>query len=137
MGNAICWKEIIGGRRNEFIMLKKIKKFSGYYVTAHAKRLKLTHPKWRLFFVLFVAALLIVVNDYLVANYSAVVEANGKARFLPDTLFNWFMTGVVLGIICLALLYEGEFILSLMKMAVQMEAENKEKLAKNIKRKGK
>ena len=112
------------------MVLKKIKKFSSYYLAAHSQRLKLTHPTWRLFFVLAVAVGVLFVNDYLQVNYAAVVEANGKLRYLPDALFNWFMTGLVLGILTLALLYEGEFILSLKHMVKDFEGEAGEKISK-------
>ena len=117
------------------MVLKKIKKFSSYYLSAHSQRLKLTNPTWRLFFVLAVAAGVLLVNDYLQVNYAAVVEANGKLRYLPDALFNWFMTGLVAGILALALLYECEFILSLRSLVKGFEGEAKAKIASARKRK--
>lgn len=119
------------------MVLKKLEKFSGYYVAAHGQRLKLTHLKWRTIWILMAVLAVLMVNDYLQFNYSVVVEANGKARYLPETLFNWFMTGVAFGIIALAVMYEGEFILSLRRLSREVEGKVKEKIAALPKKQGK
>ena len=111
------------------MVLKKLKKFSGYYSIAHSQRVKMSSPKWRIILILIAVSIVLIANEYLQANYSTVVYANGKSRFLPETLFNWFMTGTAFGILILALMYEGEFILALRKTVNEIESNAKEKIA--------
>ncbi len=99
----------------------------GFYISAHSRRRDFFSWKWRLFVMLLVAAVALVINDYvhdkyaLAAAYTIDPQTGGTTEFvLADKLFNWFMTGTLFGIIALAALYEGEFVLGLRKMIRQV-----------------
>ena len=110
---------------------KKIKTLRGYYVSAHEKRMQFYSWKWRLFAVLLAVLIVLFVNDYLQAKYAPTVvytlspdgSISPASYTLADKLFNWFMTGVIFGIIALAILYEGEFLLGINKMIKAWEKQ--------------
>ncbi|MEM4255043.1 MAG: hypothetical protein QXR53_01805 [Candidatus Norongarragalinales archaeon] len=103
----------------------------GYYISAHRQRMDFFNWKWRLFVILLASLLVLFINDYLQAKYVGTVAFEAKADgsleaaayAMPDKLFNWFMTGVLFGIVALAVLYEGEFILGLRKMIARFEKQ--------------
>src|SRR3989344_3410070 len=111
------------------MVLKKLRVLRGYYVSAHKMRTDFFNWKWRLFIILIAALALLFINDYLQYKYTSAIvqeiQPDGTLAAadyaLSGKLFNWFMTGVLFGIIALAALYEGEFILGLRKMAKSLE----------------
>ncbi len=110
---------------------KKLGVLKNYYMSAHGIRRDFFNWKWRLFVILLAALLVLFVNDYLQGKYAgtAVIAispdgtADAAPYTLPDKLFNWFMTGMLFGIVALAVLYEGEFILGLRRMVVHFEKQ--------------
>lgn len=108
---------------------KKLGVLKNYYLSANGIRRNFYSWKWRLFVALLAALVILSVNEYLQTKYAATavlqINADGNAGeapyTLPDKMFNWFMTGVLFGIVALAVLYEGEFILSLRRMIARFE----------------
>ena len=101
---------------------------TSYYLLAHKRRQEWANWKWRVFAILVVLAVMFFVNDYLQANYYTTVtfvKPSGEptAFVLADKLFYWFATGAILGLVAMALIYEGEFILALMKFARGIDGE--------------
>jgi hypothetical protein len=112
----------------EEIVLAKIKMLTAFYLLAHKRRQEWANWKWRIFATLVVLAVLFYVNDYLAAKYYATVsftrpDGEAVAFLLSDKLFYWFATGVLIGMVCLALIYEGEFVLGLLKIGRGIENE--------------
>ncbi|MFH1056330.1 MAG: hypothetical protein V1717_00840 [Candidatus Micrarchaeota archaeon] len=110
---------------------KRMGVLKGYYVSAHRRRMDFYSWKWRVFLILLAGLIALFVNDYLQVKYAAVVPFEAKADgtleatsyTMAARLFNWFMTGVLFGIITLAIMYEGEFILGLNKMVSKFEKQ--------------
>lgn len=108
---------------------KKLGVLKNYYVSAHGIRRDFYNWKWRLFVALLAALVILYVNDYLQDKYALTVvyNVNPQGGILPadytlaGKIFNWFMTGTLFGIVLLAALYEGEFILGLRKMMNRVE----------------
>lgn len=108
--------------------LKKLKMLTAYYLLAHKRRQEWANWKWRVFAILVVLVVMFYVRDYLDANYYAAVsfmKPSGEtaAFVLADKLFYWFATGVIIGMVALAIIYEGEFVLGLLKIARGIEAD--------------
>jgi len=110
---------------------KKLGVLKNYYASAHGIRRDFFNLKWRLFVILLAALLVLFVNDYLQNKYAATAviaispdgTADAAPYALPDKLFNWFMTGVLFGIVALGVLNEGEFILGLRRMIMRFERD--------------
>ncbi len=110
---------------------KKLGVLKNYYLSAHGIRRDFYNWKWRLFIIFLACLVILFINDYLQGKYVATVAFEAKADgtleaasyAFADKLFNWFMTGVLFGIIALAVLYEGEFILGLRKMISKFEKQ--------------
>ncbi|HIH20364.1 TPA: hypothetical protein HA244_03795 [Candidatus Micrarchaeota archaeon] len=102
----------------------KLSVLKGYYISAHSRRRDFYNWKWRVFLIFLAVLTVLFVNDYLQAKYvdTAVnkINADGSITAAPyaiaDRLFYWFMTGVLFGVVALAVLNEGEFILGLRRM---------------------
>jgi hypothetical protein len=108
--------------------MAKIKMLTSFYLLAHKRRQEWANWKWRLFAILVTLIIMLYVNDYLQRNYytavSFVKPGGGAAAFvLADKLFYWFATGVIIGLVAMALIYEGEFMLALLKFARGIESE--------------
>lgn len=110
---------------------RRLKILRGYYISAHRTRMDFYSWKWRLFVILLAGLAILFINDYLQTKYVGTVAFEAKADgsleaasyTVGDKLFNWFMTGMLFGIVALAILYEGEFILGLRKMVVRFEKQ--------------
>ncbi len=108
---------------------KKLGVLKNYYISAHGIRRDFYNWKWRLFVALLAALVILYINDYVQDKYAltAVYHVNPQGGLAPadytlsGKIFNWFMTGMLFGIIALAVLYEGEFILGLRKMINHFE----------------
>ena len=113
---------------------KKLGTMRGYYISAHRRRMDFYSWKWRLLVILTAALLALFVNDYLQAKYAGAIvftlnpDGSGLAPAgyaMADKLFYWFMTGVLFGIVALAVLNEGEFILGIRKMLKKIGSEER------------
>ena len=107
------------------MVLKHTKNLFNFYSFIHHKRKLWFSWKWRLFCVLLAIAIILIVQEYLESRY--LIPTNdllGKTFLLSDRLFYWFMTGTLFGIITLAVLYEGEFILGLRRVVKHMEKQS-------------
>ncbi len=101
---------------------------TAYYLLAHKRRQEWANWKWRIFAILLVLVVMFYVRDYLTQNYYATVEftkpgGEAAAFVLADKLFYWFATGMIIGMVALAMIYEGEFVLGLLKIARGVESE--------------
>lgn len=111
-------------------MRKRLGEILKYYSIAHVKRAEWYSWKWRLFCILLALFAIAFVNDYLQTKYLGYEIRNLQEGVfvtttlsLADKLFYWFMTGFLFGVIALAILYEGEFILGLRKIVREFEKE--------------
>ena len=102
---------------------KRIKRLAGYYSAMHFQRAAWYSWKWRLIVILLAAICVSYVYDLLQTKYFHVVVMGAQSFVLADKLFSWFMTGVLFGIIALAVLYEGEVMLGLRRALSQVEGE--------------
>lgn len=102
---------------------KKLKRLAGYYSAMHFQRVAWYSWKWRLIVVLLAAICISFVYDLLQTKYFHVVVMGAQSFVLADKLFSWFMTGVLFGIIALAILYEGEVMLGLRRAIREIEGE--------------
>ncbi|MBI5226264.1 hypothetical protein HY994_03420 [Candidatus Micrarchaeota archaeon] len=106
-------------------MLKRLKKYASFYRIAHHKRVQLYHWKWRLFFILLVAAAMILVYEYLQGRYPYGVfdPIKGVKFMLSERIFEWFSIGVMFGVVALAAMYEGEFMFSVRRLVKHFEMQ--------------
>lgn len=119
---------------------RKLGILGGYYVSAHRRRMDFYSWKWRLFIILLAALLALFINDYLQTKYElAVVYQVNPAGALQEVdytlaqkLFNWFMTGTLFGIVVLAVMYEGEFIIGLFKIVSRFEKQAERQVGTRI-----
>ncbi len=96
------------------------------YHAAHQTRASWYHLQWRIFAALLAAAAIAVIYNYLVWKYPVfLVEYGG---FLGEKYFYWFMLGVIFGLVSLAAVFEGEFILGVKRVAKEVEQEAKREL---------
>ncbi|MBI4361080.1 hypothetical protein HY572_04900 [Candidatus Micrarchaeota archaeon] len=105
--------------------LKRLKKYASFYKIAHHQRVQLFNLKWRLLVILVVAAAMFLVYEYLQWRYPVTFfdELRGKPVILSDRIFEWFGIGVAFGVIALAGLYEGEFMLGVRRLAKHFEQQ--------------
>lgn len=85
--------------------------------------------------VLLTAALLALIYEYLTNKYFyglAYTPIGGEPVFfvLSEKLFAWFVTGTIFGAVMLFLVFEGEFVLGLVKLARAIESEAEKGLLK-------
>ena len=106
-------------------MLKRLKKYASFYRIAHHKRVQMFHLTWRIFFILLVAAVMIMVNEYLQARspYGVYDAIKGVKFLLADRIFEWFSIGVMFGVLALGAMNEGEFILSVRRLLKHFEMQ--------------
>ena len=108
--------------------MARIKMLTSYYLLAHKRRQEWANWKWRLFAILVTIIILFYVNEYLAQNYYTTVsfvKPSGEAAafVLSDKLFYWFASGMIFGLVVMAMIYEGEFMLALLKLARGIEGE--------------
>lgn len=105
--------------------LKRLKKYASFYKIAHHQRVQLFNLKWRLFVILVVAVAMFGVYEYLQWRYPITFfdELRQTPVILSDRVFEWFGIGVAFGVIALAALYEGEFMLSVRKLTKHFEQQ--------------
>ncbi len=111
-------------------MKKNIEKFLKYYNIAHRNRLKWYDVKWRTFVVILFAFVSYFIYSFLQRHYNLILIVGKLKTTVADELFFWFMIGFLLGIVAFAFLFEGEYILSIMKITRIEE----EKALKHIKK---
>ncbi len=106
-------------------MFRRLKKYTSFYKIAHNQRVQLYHLKWRIFMMLLTAAAMILIYEYLQGRYPyGVYDAIKGTKFLlADRVFEWFAIGVIFGVVTLAALYEGEFILSVRRLVKHFEQQ--------------
>jgi len=106
-------------------MMQRLRKYTSFYKIAHNQRVKLYHLKWRLFMMLLVAAAMILIYEYLQGRYPyGVYDAIKETKFLlSERIFEWFAIGVIFGVVALAVMYEGEFILSIRRLVKHFEQQ--------------
>jgi hypothetical protein len=106
-------------------MRKRIKRFFHYYRIANRNRWDWISWKWRVFAVLVAAVVILYVSDYLTGKYFGIATTMGHAApfIISEKIFYWFMTGFFLGMIVVTLIFEGEFVLGIRKLARHLEKE--------------
>lgn len=120
---------------------KKIGVLRDYYVSAHKRRMNYFNLKWRLFVILLAVASILVVNDYVHDKYALAVVYNVDPQggglnpagyTLAGKMFDWFMTGVLFGIVALGVLNEGEYVIALRKIAAELERGAEKTVEKTV-----
>ncbi len=112
-----------------------IRDFLKTYQVAHQTRASWYHLQWRLFAVLVSAAAIGVIYNYLFFKFPMFLPEYGT--FLGERYFYWFMLGTLFGIVSLAAVFEGEFILGVRKVTHEIESEARSELGTTLKAKKK
>ncbi len=109
-------------------MMDRVKKYASFYSIAHHRRVQLYHWKWRLFFILLTASVMVLIYEYLQGRYPyGVYDAIKGVKFLlSERIFEWFSIGVIFGVVSLAIMYEGEFIFGVRKLVHHFEGQTRE-----------
>jgi uncharacterized membrane protein len=103
------------------------------YQAAHQTRASWYHLQWRIFAVLASAAAIGIIYNYLFFKYTLYLPEYGA--FLGDRFFYWFMLGTLFGIVSLAAVFEGEFILGVKRVTKEIESEAHKELGRPAARK--
>ncbi len=98
------------------------------YKFANKQRDEFYSVKWRLFVALLIVVAMWFAYNYLQSTYPAsperlVASASGTALQASERMFNWFVTGFLLGFLAFALMFEGEFLIASMKIAKLLKGE--------------
>ncbi len=112
--------------------MKKLGNFLRTYTAAHQTRASWYHLQWRVFAALMSAAAIGIIYNYLTWKYAFYLPEFGA--FLGERFFYFFMLGVLFGIVALAAVFEGEFILGVRRVANEIEHEAHQELDKGKKK---
>ncbi|MBI5229191.1 hypothetical protein HY991_03705 [Candidatus Micrarchaeota archaeon] len=118
---------------------KKFRDFSRIYRMTHAFRRDWLSWKWRVFIILLTILVVVTVYQYLLVTYTGNASTVGhpESFSIPEKLFNWFMTGFLIGAVAVALIIEGEFLLGVRRVAKALYREEKKagkKIEKGVKK---
>lgn len=115
---------------------KRLKKYASFYKIAHHQRVRLFNLKWRVLVILVVALAMVLIYEYLQWRYPVTFfdELRQKPVILSDRIFEWFGIGVAFGVIALAGLYEGEFMLGVRRLTKDFEHQAAELLGMHPKK---
>ncbi len=104
--------------------LKRLNKYASFYRIAHRRRVQLFNWKWRVIVALFAIAAMAVIYEYLQYRYPIFFPdvIRGIQVKLSERIFEWFSIGILFGATAMALLYEGEFVLSIRRLTKEFEA---------------
>ncbi len=104
-------------------MVRHLKKTFEYYAHALEHRRQWFNFWFRLLVVAGFAFVLFLVWDFLERAFGSTVMVSGKAVFLNQAFFQWFVLGAFAGAAVVVLLMEGELILGFRKIAKAVHAE--------------
>ena len=107
----------------------KIKDFTKFYREMDSiLRAPWVNLKWRIFIALLSAIFMMFCWQYIIERYSGYMCAEFPC---PNTIFYWFVMGVISGIVMFMLISEGEIIIALWKkMHIFKEEQGIEKKPK-------
>ncbi len=109
------------------------------YKFANKQRDEFYNIKWRLFVIALIIIGMWFTNNYLQTNYPTsperlVVSATSNTALqASERMFNWFVTGFLMGFLAFALMFEGEFFIATRKIAKLIKFENSPGAAKQSK----
>ena len=107
-----------------------VRNFLKAYHAAHQTRASWYHLQWRIFAALLAAAAIAVIYNYLTWKYPVFLVEYGA--FLGEKYFSWFMIGALFGIVSMAAVFEGEFILGVKRVAREVEDEAKREFKPSV-----
>ncbi len=100
------------------------------YKFANKQRDEFYNIKWRLFVIALIIIGMWFANNYLQTNYPTspqrlVVSATSNTALqASERMFNWFVTGFLVGFLAFALMFEGEFFIATRKIAKLIKFES-------------
>ncbi len=110
------------------------------YKFANKQRDEFYNVKWRLFVALLIVLTMWYAYTYLQGAYPSTSErivtsaTSGTALQASERMFNWFVTGFLVGFLAFALMFEGEFIIASMKIAKALTGQPKKRAKQRKKR---
>jgi hypothetical protein len=93
------------------------------YKFANKQRDEFYNIKWRLVVILLIVAVMWFAYSHLQAAYPSTPErlvsstTSGTALQASERMFNWFVTGFLVGFLAFALMFEGEFLIATFKLS--------------------
>ena len=93
------------------------------YKFANKQRDEFYNVKWRLVVAAIIFLVMWFVSSYLQTAYPAIPEnlvtsaSSGTALPANERMFNWFVTGFLVGFLAFALMFEGEFLIATFKLS--------------------
>ncbi|MFH1106948.1 MAG: hypothetical protein V1787_03555 [Candidatus Micrarchaeota archaeon] len=112
----------------------KARQFLKAYSAVHQTRASWYHLQWRVFAALLAAAAVALIHSHLVNNYATIVP--GHLTLLGEQYFYWFMAGGLFGIVAVAAVFEGEFLLGVRRVAHEVEDEARQEFRQDRRRAG-
>ena len=103
----------VGSKMERFLRYRK--------VLARQRHISFSAP-WRIFIMGVAALLLYYMWSVLQSKYTGSTIPLG-AGSIGDLLFAWFFYGMILGVMLFALLFEGEYLLGVWKVASSVEKQ--------------
>lgn len=101
------------------------------YKFANKQRDEFYNVKWRLVVIVLIAVVMYFTYNYLQTTYPVSPDrlvasaSSGTALQASERMFNWFVTGFLVGFLAFALMFEGEFLIASMKIAKLLKFEAK------------
>ncbi|MBU1197559.1 hypothetical protein KJ765_03520 [Candidatus Micrarchaeota archaeon] len=108
------------------------KEFVKAYKYIHKTRASWYHLQWRLFAIVVAAAAIGLIHNYLFFKFNIFLPEYGA--FLGERFFYWFMLGILFGIVTVAAVFEGEFMLGVRRVAKEVESEARQEFKKPIRK---
>ena len=99
------------------------------YRFASKQRDEFYNVKWRLAVAALIVITMWLVNDHLSTAYPTSADravlstVSGTVLQASERMFNWFVTGFLVGFLAFALMIEGEFIIATSKLAHKLAEE--------------
>ncbi len=108
-----------------------------FYKFANKQRDEFYNVKWRLVVALIIVAVMWFVNFHLQSSYP-LISANlitsassGTVVQASERMFNWFVTGFLIGFLAFAIMFEGEFLIASMKLTKLLHLREPSSRSKN------
>ncbi len=98
-------------------------KLLNFYKFANKQRDEFYNVKWRLVIAALIVVIMWFVNSHLEFTYPTTADnlvtsiSSGTTAQASERMFNWFVTGFLVGFLAFALMFEGEFLIASTKLA--------------------
>lgn len=99
------------------------------YKFANKQRDEFYNVKWRLVVAVLIVIVMWYANFHLQSSYPSTAErlissaTSGTAVQASERMFNWFVTGFLVGFLAFALMFEGEFLIATVKLSKLLKVD--------------